>query len=1077
MLLLGAHQLAGQSTFATITGSVTDSSGAIIAGAVIEIVQTGTNYQFKASSNEGGQFTVPYLRDGTYQLSATAPGFQSLKVDGIVVSSRENRRVDLQMQVGAVSSVVEVQGGQSLVETETARISDSKDREVMRALPLTLRRAWDYFTMTPQIERTGGFQIRFGGTGNNQGEATIDGTSIAGAGGSPIGPLLDRTELVQEMRIDIAQASAEQQTMGQVTLISRGGTNKFRGTIADYYATPAFRARNPFNNVRSTGRSHQMIFSAGGPVILPKIYNGKDKTFFFHTTEIAFGSLRNNAVNRTVPLDAWRTGDFRSIATPIRDPFNSGAPFAGNIIPPARLNTLSRTVQERFLFKPNFGNTDNFAVNNYRVTRLLPFVHQPTITNRIDHRISDKQFFYGRWTAVRWNFDAPVLNLPNIEGNGVSQRNMDTLTLAHTYTFSPSISNEFRYGLASQRQPANSPIRGKDLVSQLGIQGLAPNLPDVGGMTAFNFQNIAISGISATAACNPCGQDLVHSYLDNVTWIHGKHTMKMGANIRLSKLADLRQSGNLFGSVTFSDRFTGHPYADFLLGTPTTMQRDFPTIRQDRQRWSQGYYFSDEWKLRPNLTLTLGLRWDLHSPWTENNDLISVFDPRSGKIVVPDSALPKVNPLLPRGYVDVIGASAAGRPARTLLAADKNNFQPRLGFAWRPFNDNVTVVRGGFGMANNIAPRILTLVGVPFVIAEPAFTNPVDRPILLPNVFPPAGSQGPTSINIPAAVRNDLAIARVIQYSFTLEHQRWNTGFMATYNGTGTRQGVWRQNINQPRVDNQLFINKPRLFPNYPDVNAFDNGAGHQYNALTLQATRRSNNGLHYQAFWTWARDIGDMEDGEGPEDAYNRRRDRTWWERMPSHRLSGNVMYDLPYGKGRPWGSNANRYAKAVFGGWQLSAIVAVETGRALSPSWTGPDPTGTRFSPNNTRPIVTIRPDSTKNPNIDNPTVDRWFDLSAFGAPQIGSFGTAGRGTIIGAPTRVLHNSLAKYFTFKERLRLRLEFLATNTLNKPNYAEPDTLITNVASAGRITNVTDRNAKFDSAIPREIQGLIRLEW
>lgn len=1073
-LTLTAH---GQSTFATITGTATDPAGALVPDVEIEVVQVGTNYKYTVKTNAEGLYTVSYLRDGTFHLTANAEGFQTFRVDNIILTGRDIRRVDISLRIGTVGTAIEVTGGATLIETETARIANTKDREVMRALPLTLRRAWDYFTMTPQIERSSGWHIRFAGSGNNQGEATIDGTSIAGAGGTPVGPLLDRTELVQEMRIDIAQGSAEQQTMGQVTLISRAGTNELHGTLADYYITPAFRAANPFNLNRSTTRQHQMIFSLGGPVYIPKLYNGRNRTFFFHTTEIAFGSQRNLNVNRTVPLETWRQGNFSDLTGVIRDPMNNNAPFAGNVIPSTRINPVTRTIQDRFIFTPNFGNTGVFNNLNYRATHLLPFVHQPTVTNRIDHRISDKQFLYGRWTAVRWNHSSPEFNFPNIEGKGVNRRNMDALTLAHTYTFTPTLSNEFRYGLSSHRWPRESPIRGFDLVRELGLQGLAPDLPNVNGMPAFNFQNLAITGLSAQTACSPCSQDLVHNYINNVTWFRGTHTLKFGTNIRQSNFQNFNQEGALFGHTTFSNRFTGHTYADFLLGIPTTMSRAFPAVLQNRTRWSQGYYITDEWRVLQNLTLTFGLRWDQHSPWTEANDLQSMFDIGTGRVVVPDGALSRVSPLMPRGYVDVIGASEAGFNSRTLIGTDRDNFQPRFGFAWRPFSTSTTVVRGGWGLAHNIAPRGTTAVRVPFVISEPAFTNPTTAPLVMPVVFPSTGSGGPSSVSLPTAIRQDIRIAKYMQYSFTIEHQRWDTGFMASYNGTNTRQGVWGQNVNQPLVDGRLFTEKPRMFPRYPDINYFSNGAGHQYHALTFQAHRRAKNGLYFQAFWTWARDIGDMEDGQSPEYAHDRLRDRTWWDRLPTHRFSANMMYDLPFGRGKAFMNTSNRVLNGVLGGWQLSNIFAVETGRALTPTWTGPDPTGTRFTPNNTRPVVTIRPDIIRNPNISNPGVDRWFDVDAFAAPQLGHFGTSSRGVIVGVPTRVMHNSLAKHFMIKERAKLRLEFLATNTLNHPNYAEPNTNITNVGGAARITNVTDRNEKFDTAIPREMQAQIRLEW
>ena len=216
----------------------------------------------------------------------------------------------------------------------------------MRTLPLTLRRAWDYFTLSPQINKTtAGFQISFAGSRQQQGAANIDGTTIQRSGGGfASGPLLDRTESFSELRMDISGTSAEFGLIGQVTLISRSGTNDFHGTFSDYYSTTAFRVRNPFALERSSGVSHRLTFAAGGPVIIPKIYNGRNKTFVFGTVEAGFGSPGRTQFNQTVPITPWRSGDFSALlpTTVIRDPFNGNAPFAGNIIPANRINSVSR---------------------------------------------------------------------------------------------------------------------------------------------------------------------------------------------------------------------------------------------------------------------------------------------------------------------------------------------------------------------------------------------------------------------------------------------------------------------------------------------------------------------------------------------------------------------------------------------------------------------------------------------------------------------------------------------------------------------------------------------------------------
>jgi hypothetical protein len=316
-----------------------------------------------------------------------------------------------------------------------------------------------------------------------------------------------------------------------------------------------------------------------------------------------------------------------------------------------------------------------------------------------------------------------------------------------------------------------------------------------------------------------------------------------------------------------------------------------------------------------------------------------------------------------------------------------------------------------------------------------------------------------------------------MQYALTLERQQWNNGFRLSYVGTNTRHGVYRWNRNQPFADSNLYVDKPRLFPQYPDILFNDNGAGHQYHGMSFEVERRMLNGLHYQFYYTLAKDIQDLERNESPEDAYNRGRERSTWGALPRHRFQANMIYDLPFGKGRPFFSGMGTVANSILGGWQVSGIYIYETGNAVTPLWTGPDPTGTRFTTTRTRPVVTLRPDRIADGRIDDPTVNRWFDVGAFTAPPIGRFGNSAKGVIYGAPANVLHATIAKIFTFRERIRLRLELLATNALNHPNYLDPNMNISQAATAGVITASMNRNQKFDSAIPRELQAQIRVEW
>ena len=1076
--LMSRFPAGAQSTFATLTGTITDASGAAVPGADIEALNTGTGYKYTAKSNEAGIYTIANLLEGTYRLRATAQGFQEFVAENVILLARDIRRIDVQFQVGQVATTVEVSAGVTLIETETARIADTRTRETMVDMPLSLRRAWDFIQLSPNVSKTkSGFTMRFGGSRTRQGDVTVDGVSISNVfGGQITGVVSDRTESYQEIRLEVAGGTAENPGIGQMAVVTRSGTNQVRGEAFLYYTSPGLQARNPFATASTGSIEWVPGGSLGGPVYLPKLYDGRNRTFFFSSIEFErFGPPTIQTFNTTVPLEPWRQGDFSGLlpGTVVRDPFAGNAPFAGNVLPRSRLNAAALRMQQ-FYPLPNFGDTRTLVAQNNRQNVDNPKLTNPTSVLRIDHRVTDRIFVNGRWTRVRWPQEPFVGSLPTM-GRVKRERQNNGLSLGYSHTLSPRLLSEFRYGYATDAFPATPPQRGLALVKELGFVGLAPDLPDVGGSPTVNFTNLGITGISNDVECRPCIDYRRHTFQENVSWLTTRHSVKFGVQVGRGSYRDQRQGAGLFGNSTFSNRFTGFTYADFLLGIPTTLSRNFPAIAQDTKSWTYGFFVQDQYRIRPNLTLNLGLRYDLLPGFTAAKGLQSVFDIGSGKIVIPDGASRFVSPLMPKGYVDIVEASALGFHPSRLLRADKNNFSPRIGFAWRPWGNN-TVIRGGYGIYYDIAAKNAALSTVPFNIAEPAYTNPVDRPLLWPTVFP-ASVSGPGSVSIPGALNPDLRIPYSMQYNFTIEHQRWETGFRASYIGSNTRQGVWAYNINQPVADTRPYVDKPRRFPAYPAINYLTNGAGHQYHAMTLEVDRPLKGGLRAQGYYTWARDIGDLEDGQSPEDAYNRRRERQVWTDIPTHRFSANMLYQLPMGKGKPILANAGRLGTMLASGWQLGAAYATQTGDFLTPSWTGPDPTGTRVTQSRTPPNVTLRPDILRNPNLANPTVSRWFDVGAFAAPQPGSFGTSAPGVIIGPGSNVLHLNLAKVTTVRERFRIRTELIATNALNHPNYQDPNLNISSPASAGVITNVVNRNTRLDMAIPRYLQLVLRVGW
>jgi hypothetical protein len=617
-------------------------------------------------------------------------------------------------------------------------------------------------------------------------------------------------------------------------------------------------------------------------------------------------------------------------------------------------------------------------------------------------------------------------------------------------------------------------LKGKAVVQDVGLRGLVDNLPDLNGFPQITFSGLGVTNVSASGflTYNDPGYWVFSQQIqDQVSWFRGRHSVKGGAIISRLRYQDLSSSQCLYSCMTFSNRFTGFPYADFLMGIPSTTSRAFPALKQDNSRVTWEFFVTDEFKATPKLTLSLGLRYEYHPFWTERDGLQAIFDIGTQKIVVPNGSLSKVSPLWPKNYIPIVEAGSVGLPSDTLLHNDRNDFAPRLGIAYRPWGNN-TVFRAGFGIFYDQTPQMTNpVISSPFVIQEPSFTNPADNPtVILPNIYP-SGVNQPMVVNPPSSRNPNMRNPYSMQYSATIEHQQWNTGLRVSYVGTNTRKGMFGYDINQPVASTQAYVDKVIPYPYIPGGLTYGtNGAGHQYNALTVQANRSYKSGLTYQFAYTLARDIGDLEGGQSGEDAFNRQRERAVWTDVVTHQVKSYVVYELPVGKGRHFASGANRLVDAVIGGWNISSILFINSGNFLTPQWSGPDPTGTRYTSSRTPPVVTLRPNYLHNANLpsDQRSVSRWFDVQAFGAPTAGAFGTAPKGVIIGPGNWVLDSGIYKIFRLYERVTFRVEMTGTGVLNHPSWNNPDTTITSVSSVGVITGATGtRSMRFGG----------RLEW
>ena len=1077
VLVIFQAQISAQTTFGTVTGTIADPTGLPLAGAKIVAVQVETGYKYEVRSNESGVYVVANLRDGTYNMSVTASGFKEFRAQDVQLASREVRRLDVKMEIGEVTTSVEVQAqGAAVIETDTARISQSRTSQELKDLPLNTRSVTSFLGLVAGMGQatTVTATYRFAGSRRNQSEFTIDGISNVTSNGTQASPLTNYIESFDEARIDIVDNAADAGAMGQVTVVSKSGTNALHGSAFDYYVTPVFRARDPFALQRPSGISHRPGFSIGGPVYLPHIYNGRNKTFFFFSLETSRGSVVTNSLNPTVPLAAWRTGDFSSqLPTVIKDPTN-GQPFPGNMIPSNRLNATAVKLQNLFYPMPNFGNTAVLQSQNFRENLTHPFDPNTYLTTRIDHRFSDKISIYGRYTWQRQHSTDYEDNLPTV-GRLTDTRDTRNAVVSFTSIFTPTLINEVRYGYMLSNEPRWGAQFGLDLVQQLGLTGLVANLPNLQGIPNITWSGLGLQGITETAFRSPGFYNRNNVVQENLSWTHGRHTVRGGMMWGYYNANDDSSSTALYGNMQFSNKYTGFAYSDFLLGYPTTMQRAAPPLAQPWNHPVYDFFVTDEFKVNSKLTINYGARYEIHPPWGSGNGTASLFDLKTGQIVVADGTLNKVSPLMPKGYVNVVEASAAGYSGSGLIQTDTNNVGPRIGVAWRPF-DEKTVIRAGFGVYYDIVPTVVTTAGTPFAVSEPSQTNSTTSPVILPQVYPNSIA-ALTTVSLPGAFKKDLRIPYSLQYNFTIERQFGKTGVRLSYVGTGTRQGEIQTNINQPVASTVPFTQKPRLFQAYPAITYTTNGGGHQYNGFTTEVKRRFTSGLLYDFSWTWARDVGDLERDQAPEDAFNLKRERAAWEDIPTHRITGDLIYQLPFGRGKRFLSHG-RAAALAFGGWQVMFATTWSTGFFLTPQWSGPDPTNTRFT-SGAVPTATLRPNALHDPNLSSSqrSVNDWFDLTAFGAPSPGAFGTSAKGVIIGPGSFTVDSGVAKNFSFNDRARLRLEFAATNVLNHPNWGNPGLTITSLASAGVISSTASGGGGLDPSGARACRMGLRLEW
>ncbi len=1108
VLCFAVAWMPAQSTYGTLLGTVQDASGGVIPGAKIVVTELNTNTPKNATTDNRGDYEIPNLLPGNYEVSVSAAGFKQFVRRGIVLEPRAEVRIDASMEVGTTGTVVEVAAAAPVITTETATVRDMEASRELERLPMNFRgrstTPLNSITTLPGVTvdstgPTGSNGVSIAGSRPSQNEFTVDGFSVT----SPLrnGPspeMFPSTEQIAEVKVTSELATAEYGQVGDITFITKGGGNQYHGSLFEYLQNDALDATPDFADGKPKKRDNTFGGSLSGPVRLPKIYNGKDRTFFFFDWE---GNRQRSAAPLTndVPTTAMRAGDFSALCnsynaagvcttpggTQLMNPF-TGSAFPNNRIPASLISPVSQKVLSTFYPTPNQPNANPLdAINNYSVN-----APQPVTANlydiRVDQTLTSKQSMFVRWSSKGFSSETP-------RPLGIAQDmllNPKSIVVSHNYTLRPNLLNEFRFGYNMQTTDITYPQfpDGAKLIGDLGLQQLGP-FPKGSAYPYFEFD-----GSSGITTLGGSREELLHEhkyqFADNLTWIHGRHTMKFGFDVRAMRLSDYESFAgpDNFGSYFFSGAFTGSDFADFLLGVPnrTVVVNAGPDF--DGFDRAYGFFAQDSIKIGSRLTVDVGVRYEYHPPFHDNSLQITNFDRSNGVVIVPNA---KSLALATPAFLSSINACGLSTPNPTsyglfpctvvetaaqdgipdsLRISDKKKILPRLGLAYR-LSDK-TVIRAGAGIYDQtiLGQIFYSLTGIhtsDYESYQNSILNGVAA-IQFPNTKTgTASSSGPAgNASFGTGNQIDFHDPYVSQWNFTVEREMGaQTGLRLTYTGLRSIGLPISRDLNQIEPQSTPFDPREKPFPNWAQIKTRDNGGVSSYNALETVVTHRYSSGVFLQSSYTWAKNLSDAE-GDNPS-GYSGENGPSTENRFDLGANYGNVAFsrrhrwlttatiDLPFGRGKRFGTNMNRFADSLLGGWQTTHIILFQTGPFLTPYYNGSnDPSGTN-APNR---YNTQRPDRLPASACDGLTISEGqvFDNNCFyyGWPgAIGRFGNSGVGILTGPGTAVWSGGFGKVFPVNERLRLRLDATFTNLLNHPNFGTPN-MVVNSSSFGVINTL-----------------------
>jgi hypothetical protein len=1031
---------------ASFVGDVKDSSGAAVTGAKVTATNQSTGFSRTATTNAEGLYRLDAVPIGVYDVSASLQGFKQTKITSVKLDVAQEARVDLQLEPGDVAASVNVTADPTLLNTESAAIGQVIDNKKIVDLPLNGRDFTQLAALTPGAltnvipggpssgEVTGNSTVSVSGGQGDKTEFLFDGISIQDQlfDGVQLKPSID---FIQEFRVQSNSFSAEYgRGSALINLTSKSGTNQMHGTAFEFFRNDDLDARNFFAAVRAPLRRNQFGAALGGPV-------KKNKLFYFVNYE-GTRLKEPGTTTATVPTAALRSGNFSSVSTPIVDPLTN-LPFPNNQIPANRIDPAAAFFLQ-FVPQPNVG------ANQYVFNTSL--AHNEDQGNaRIDWAIGQNDNFFGRYSEDRYNGVNPG-SLPT-SGGSTQILNAYNGVLSETHIFTPTLLNEARVGYSRMFSDVSPQGLGTNYTTQSGILGFSqttanfPGFPTISaaGYTAFT------NGTPFSPIVNPTN---MYEYTDIVTWNRGKHSIRAGIDARHFHFTSTNAAYSR-GVFNFNGSFSGNSVADFLLGYPSSGNRDFPRNQFGQKNVDFPLFIQDDYKVTSRLTLNLGLRYDLALAPSQDLGQNSYFNFATGQWIV-STYNGNINLTTQQIAASAYAANAANIVTTKQAGIDNNiqtmsrkNFAPRVGVAWRPLDDDKTVVRGGYGIfylldrGNNDVTN--GIVNVPFIQDQslsnsrlangaPAFTT--ENLFNVPFTGGALLSATDMHIRPPYSQQWNISVQREVVRSLALQ--------VAYVGNKGTRlEQNFPFNYALPGPGAQ---NLRRKYPQYGTGDLYTDEGNSIYHALQVSLEKRYSSGLTMLSAFTWSHEIDDLSDsldsytGNNPT---NQAAEKASGASDIRLRSVTSVSYELPFGRGRTFAGNMPAAADTFLGGWQLATIATFQSGAPFSPTYDG------------NRANVDVggnRPNVVGSPDLSDPTIHDWFNVAAFAVPSVYTYGNAGRHVLRGPGFANWDLSMLKNFRFTERISLQFRAEAFNAFNHSQFNQPNGDITS-STAGQITS------------------------